>query len=191
MDKYFGVYTIPTKYYLYSYPSKYFQIFVMCLFNTKKIKILNFYYHTFNIALGGILYQKLPQKLWRTIFLRHQTNWHLNAMSINCFRIETWLICSSPLTTFSLMKWCHMSILCFVLWWKPWFFIKLDNTLVITWINCVGCFTCIIWNYSSKFLNQITYFAPLVAPCIFPILKAIYGCILLAHVIRFEPRENK
>ncbi len=36
-----------------------------------EIAILHFYYHTFNIALGGILYQKLPKKLRRTIFLKH------------------------------------------------------------------------------------------------------------------------
>jgi hypothetical protein len=38
-----------------------------------KIVILHFYHQTFNIALGGILYQKLPQKLQRTIFLRHSS----------------------------------------------------------------------------------------------------------------------
>jgi hypothetical protein len=35
-----------------------------------KIVILHFYYHTFNIALGGILYQKLPQKLQRIVCLK-------------------------------------------------------------------------------------------------------------------------
>jgi hypothetical protein len=38
-----------------------------------KIVILHFYYHTFDIALGGILYQKLPKKLWGTIFLKHSS----------------------------------------------------------------------------------------------------------------------
>jgi hypothetical protein len=36
-----------------------------------KIVILLFYYHTFNIALGGILYQKLPKNLQNMIFLKH------------------------------------------------------------------------------------------------------------------------
>jgi len=33
-----------------------------------KIVILHFYYHTFNIALNGILYQKLPKgwHFWNT-----------------------------------------------------------------------------------------------------------------------------
>jgi hypothetical protein len=38
-----------------------------------KIVILQFYYHTFNIALGGILYQKLPKSFQRTIFLKHSS----------------------------------------------------------------------------------------------------------------------
>jgi hypothetical protein len=38
-----------------------------------KIVSLHFYYHTFNIALGGILYQKLPKKLRRIIFLKHSS----------------------------------------------------------------------------------------------------------------------
>jgi hypothetical protein len=38
-----------------------------------KIVILHFYYQMFNIALGGILYQKLPKKLWMTIFLKHSS----------------------------------------------------------------------------------------------------------------------
>jgi len=37
------------------------------------IEILHFYYHTFNIALSGILYQNLPQKLQSIIFLRHSS----------------------------------------------------------------------------------------------------------------------
>jgi hypothetical protein len=35
-----------------------------------KIVILHFYYHTFNITLSGILYQKLPKNLQRMVFLK-------------------------------------------------------------------------------------------------------------------------
>jgi hypothetical protein len=38
-----------------------------------KIVVLHFYYHTFNIALGGILYQNMFEKLRRIIFLGHST----------------------------------------------------------------------------------------------------------------------
>jgi hypothetical protein len=37
------------------------------------ILILHFYYHTVNIVLGGMLYQKLPKKLQRTKFSRHSS----------------------------------------------------------------------------------------------------------------------
>jgi len=36
-NKYFGVYTIPPKYHLHSYPWKYFHIFVMYLFNATRL----------------------------------------------------------------------------------------------------------------------------------------------------------
>jgi len=36
-----------------------------------KIVIIYFYYCRLNIALGDILYQKLPKKLQRLVFLRH------------------------------------------------------------------------------------------------------------------------
>jgi hypothetical protein len=49
--------------------SHFCNVFIQCY----KIVILHFYYHTFNIVLGGILYQKLFKKLQRTIFLRHSS----------------------------------------------------------------------------------------------------------------------
>jgi len=47
--------------------SHFFNVFIQYY----KFVILNLYYHTFNITLGGILYQKLPKKLQRMVFLKH------------------------------------------------------------------------------------------------------------------------
>ncbi len=53
--------------------SHFFDVFIQYY----KIVVLLFYYHTFNIALSGVLYQNLPKKLRRIIFWDIQTNWHL------------------------------------------------------------------------------------------------------------------
>ncbi len=91
---YLGVVTLAMAHYIANLPFT-GQVF-WCLYNTTKIPfifismkifshfydvfiqyykivILHFYYHTFNIALGGILYQQLPKELRRMVFLKHSS----------------------------------------------------------------------------------------------------------------------
>jgi hypothetical protein len=68
-----------------------------------KIVILHFYYHTFSIALGGILYQKLPKHLQRTVFLKHS-----NKLTPILFIFNFILIRVSGLENQKLVKWIRL-----------------------------------------------------------------------------------